>query len=77
MLNKQSPKKELNKKLLEDKVFIDELLLIIDKFLKIHIHNQIKSGATIIQIFDSWAGLVNKKDLENLFINQLLVLLNL
>ena len=50
--------------LLEDKVFVDELLLIIDKFLKIHIHNQIKSGATIIQIFDSWAGLVNKEDLE-------------
>ena len=64
MLNKQSPKKEFNKKLLEDKVFVDELLLIIDKFLKIHIHNQIKSGATIIQIFDSWAGLVNKEDLE-------------
>ena len=64
MLNKQSPKKELNKKLVEDKVFVDELLLIIDKFLKIHIHNQIKSGATIIQIFDSWAGLVNKEDLE-------------
>ena len=64
MLNKQSPKKELNKKLLEDKVFVDELLLIIDKFLKIHIHNQIKRGATIIQIFDSWAGLVNKEDLE-------------
>ena len=64
MLNKQSPKKELNKKLVEDKVFVDELLLIIDKFLKVHIHNQIKSGATIIQIFDSWAGLVNKEDLE-------------
>ena len=64
MLNKQSPKKKLNKKLVEDKVFVDELLLIIDKFLKVHIHNQIKSGATIIQIFDSWAGLVNKEDLE-------------
>ena len=64
MLNKKSPKKELNKKLVEDKVFVDELLLIIDKFLKVHIHNQIKSGATIIQIFDSWAGLVNKEDLE-------------
>ena len=64
MLNRQSPKKEFNKKLLEDKVFVDELLLIIDKFLKVHIHNQIKSGATIIQIFDSWAGLVDKEDLE-------------
>ena len=29
-----------------------------------HIINQVKSGATIIQIFDSWAGLLNEKDLE-------------
>ena len=35
------------------------------KYIKIHILNQIKSGATIIQIFDSWAGLLNEKDLPN------------
>ena len=27
--------------------------------------NKIKSGATVIQIFDSWAGLLEEKDLPN------------
>ena len=30
-----------------------------------HIDQQIKSGATVIQIFDSWAGLLEEKDLPN------------
>ena len=64
MLNKKSPKKDLNKELLKDKNQIDKLFNIINKFLKIHIKNQIDSGASIIQIFDSWAGLVNEKDLN-------------
>ena len=41
------------------------MLIILEKFLKIHIKHQIKNGATIIQIFDSWAGLLNEKDLPN------------
>ena len=45
---------------------IAKLLSIIDKFLKIHIKNQIDNGANIIQIFDSWAGLLDEKDLPNL-----------
>ena len=36
-----------------------------EKFLKIHIKNQIENGANIIQIFDSWAGLLEEKDLPN------------
>ena len=40
------------------------LFQILDKFLKIHIDNQIKNGATIIQIFDSWAGLLEEVDLN-------------
>tara|TARA_B100001175_G_scaffold83935_1_gene70378 strand:+ start:209 stop:1210 length:1002 start_codon:yes stop_codon:yes gene_type:complete len=58
MINKMSPKKFLSKEIFNDKLFIKKLLSIIEKFLKIHIENQIKSGATIIQIFDSWAGLL-------------------
>ena len=63
MLNKKSPKKELNK-LIKDKKLTNELLEIIADFLCVHIKNQVKSGASIIQIFDSWAGLVKKRDLE-------------
>ena len=38
---------------------------LLEKFLKLHIEHQIKNGATIIQIFDSWAGLLDEKDLPN------------
>tara|TARA_Y100001970_G_C14164633_1_gene820549 strand:- start:16 stop:1017 length:1002 start_codon:yes stop_codon:yes gene_type:complete len=65
MLNKQSPKKELNSEILKDKNKIKSLFNTIDKYLKIHIKNQISAGATIIQIFDSWAGLVDDKFLDN------------
>ena len=65
MLNKISPKKNLNKNFFEDKKLIDELIKIIIKFLKIHIKHQVLSGASIIQIFDSWAGLVDEKDIED------------
>jgi len=58
MINKMSPKKSLSKKIFNDQVFMNKLLFIIEKFLKIHIENQINAGATIIQIFDSWAGLL-------------------
>ena len=47
-----------------------------EKFLKIHIEQQIKSGATIIQIFDSWAGLLKEKDLPNYVYTQTLNLVN-
>tara|TARA_B100001113_G_scaffold106289_1_gene86253 strand:+ start:305 stop:1306 length:1002 start_codon:yes stop_codon:yes gene_type:complete len=59
MINKMSPKKNLSKDIFKDELFINKLLIIIEKFLKIHIENQIKAGATLIQIFDSWAGLLD------------------
>ena len=49
----------------KDKFLINRVLSILDKFLKIHIKNQIKNGAEVIQIFDSWAGLLDEKDLPN------------
>ena len=65
MINKQSPKKELVKDFFKDEFLINRILIILEKFLKLHIDQQIKSGATVIQIFDSWAGLLEEKDLPN------------
>jgi len=63
MIYKKSPKEVKNindlifNKIKKDKINV--LMSIIVKFLKIHIKNQVDSGSTIIQIFDSWAGLLN------------------
>ena len=76
MINKCSPKKELLKKIFEDKILIKKTLLILDKFLKIHIDQQIKNGANIIQIFDSWAGLLDENDLPNYVYDPTLSLVN-
>ena len=65
MLNKQSPKKQLNNEILKDKKKVQDLFNLIDIFLKIHIKKQIESGASVIQIFDSWAGLVDHNDIDN------------
>ena len=65
MINKQSPKKNLKKDLYKDNFLINRILIILEKFIKIHIKNQIDNGAEVIQIFDSWAGLLNEKDLPN------------
>ena len=76
MINKHSPKKELEKKFFENKNLIKKILLILDKFLKIHIDQQIKNGANVIQIFDSWAGLLDENDLPNYVYNPTLSLVN-
>jgi uroporphyrinogen decarboxylase len=65
MINKHSPKKKLIKDFFKDEFLINRILIILEKFLKLHIDQQIKSGATVIQIFDSWAGLLEEKDLPN------------
>ena len=64
ILNKQSPKIKLKENFFKDFSIIEKTLKIIDKFLKIHIKNQIDNGADIIQIFDSWAGLLEDKDYD-------------
>ena len=76
MINKKSPKLSLNENFFEDKYLIDKILKILDKFLKIHIKNQIDSGAQIIQIFDSWAGLLKEKDLPHYIYDPTLSLVN-
>ena len=65
MINQKSPKTGLKKDFFDDENLINKTLVIIEKFLKIHIKHQIDNGAQIIQIFDSWAGLLKEKDLPN------------
>ena len=64
ILNKQSPKIKLEKSFFNNHSLIEQILKIIVKFLKVHIKNQINNGAEIIQIFDSWAGLLEDKNLD-------------
>ena len=64
ILNKQSPKIKLKENFFNDISMIEKTLKIIDKFLKIHIKNQINNGAEVIQIFDSWAGLLEDKNYD-------------
>ncbi len=67
MINRTSPKNGLNENFFKDKLLIKELLIIIEKFLILHIKNQINAGATIIQIFDSWAGLLENSISEYIY----------
>ena len=67
MINKSSPKKGLSNEFYKDDLLINKLLEIIEKFLKLHIKNQIKAGAKVIQIFDSWAGLLEDKIPEYIY----------
>ena len=76
MINKHSPKKKLKENFFEDKFLINRILLMLEKFLKIHIKHQIENGANIIQIFDSWAGLLSEKDLSNYVYTPTLNLVN-
>ena len=68
MINKSSPKKGLSSEFFKDDFLINRLLGIIEKFLKLHIKNQIEAGAQVIQIFDSWAGLLEDKIPEYIYI---------
>ncbi|MDC3074591.1 uroporphyrinogen decarboxylase [Candidatus Pelagibacter sp.] len=76
MINQKSPKKNVKKNFFNDEFLINRLLLIIEKFLKIHIKNQIENGANVIQIFDSWAGLLEERDYPNYIYTPTLNLVN-
>ena len=66
MLNKQSPKKSFNfNEINKDKNLVDRLLKKIEEMTCLHIDKQIEAGANIIQIFDSWAGLLPEKELSS------------
>ena len=44
---------------------IDQILAELNDYLCTHIRNQINAGADVVQIFDSWAGIIPEKDIKN------------
>jgi len=66
MLNKGSPKNNFDfNKINKDKSLINRLLKKLEESICLHIDKQIEAGVDIIQIFDSWAGLLPKNKLSN------------
>ena len=66
MIGAKHSKNEIDLKKINEKK--DEIGLILEKltnYLCLHIENQIKAGADVVQIFDSWAGLIPQQDLNN------------
>ena len=66
MIGAKQSKSEIDLELIYKKK--DEISLIIEKlinYLCLHIENQVKAGADVVQIFDSWAGLIPQEDLNN------------
>ena len=66
MLGAKLNKNEIDIKKIKNKEF--EVNLILDKlheYLCLHIENQINFGADVVQVFDSWAGLIDPVDLPN------------
>ena len=49
----------------ENKTKIDKIFKELTEYLKIHIYNQYEAGADIVQIFDSWAGIIPKEYLQD------------
>ena len=63
MLDLKLDKKKIDYQKIKSKR--DEIILILNKlneYLSIHIENQINAGADVVQIFDSWAGLIKPED---------------
>jgi len=77
MLGLKLSKHELDYKKIKSKG--SEINLILDQineYLLIHIENQINAGADVVQIFDSWAGLIKPEDFINYCIKPNLKIVN-
>ncbi len=66
MLNIKKNKNEMDfYKLNKKDIDINKILNKLIKFLCVHIQNQISAGADVIQIFDSWAGMIPHNNIKD------------
>jgi len=69
MINKGSPKKNKNflKKIKKEEAI--KIIKRLEHLIYVHCKEQILAGADVIQLFDSWAGLINTGSLKEFCIN--------
>tara|TARA_A100001011_G_scaffold289430_1_gene300601 strand:+ start:50 stop:1057 length:1008 start_codon:yes stop_codon:yes gene_type:complete len=66
MINRQSPKKNFNfEEIIKNNTLTKELYKKLEEIICLHIKNQVDAGANIIQVFDSWAGLLPENQLKD------------
>ena len=66
MIGAKKHKNEIDFKIVKDKQ--KDIKIILEKlneYLCLHIENQIRAGADVVQIFDSWAGSISPEDLPD------------
>ena len=66
MLNLKKNKNEICLDKLKNKdIKFNYIIDILLKFLCVHIKNQVSAGADVVQIFDSWAGIIPEQDVKD------------
>ena len=70
MLNIKKNKNEINfEEIKKQEHNISQILNELIRYLCIHIKNQIESGADVVQIFDTWAGLIPSENIKEYCFN--------